>query len=119
MSMKKIVCSLALLGLLVVGSRGAPYSMGYGKVVAVTPAAQALTGFSVTSLSVNNSSTNLVYVLVNTNTNQLNAAVSGSTAVPIPGGTTFTFASKDANPITSLCIVSSDATTNTCYVAGF
>lgn len=87
-----------------VSAIAAPFFQGWGKSsIAVTTTTGETTGFSVGELSVYNTGTSTVYVLVNCTTSQFNTAMASTSAVPVLADTVFTFDTKAKFSIDKVC----------------
>lgn len=120
--MKNVVLSFAAF-LAIVGASFAIYGMGFGATVGVTgPATKTAIVSPVGTLSVYNSSGNIVYCLVNCETTDLTAAIDAGTAVPVPALKSYTFDAQGKGHIVSICLQNATTNwtaTNTVYIAGF
>jgi len=106
--MKKSVI-LAMVGgimVLVASVALAIYGEGWGKILTATTTPQEVSGFTANKVSIYNpESTNAtVYCLANCATGTLAAAILGNTAIPIPGGTAWTFDCNGKQSIDRICI---------------
>jgi len=116
--MKKF--DLLLVGLLLAGVVfAATWDNGVGyKVYPSTTSQKQTLATTVNTLSLYNSGTNEVEVLVNCSTNTFHIAVTNGTAIKIPVSSTYTFDAQGNASIESFCYATT-VSTSTVYAAGY
>ena len=112
MTKRKMFLTLSLV--LMAGLALALFSTGYGTLVSATTTSALFKGgqtWTANSVSVINlDSNNYVFVAVDCTTNQFNALVATTNAIPIPPTMSYTFDANGQDSIHSLCYATTNGT---------
>jgi len=112
----KLLCCAAVL-IAASGAALALYGSGWGKVVSATTTPQIIDGFTANEVSVYNSGTERVFVLANTTTNTMTSAIATNIAIPINGGTSYTFDANARDQISNVGVATTNSTSTVLIAA--